>query len=164
MEGNFGFSKPLWEIALRTTLVYLALVILIRVIPKRRTGHLSPNDMLALILIGGMAADGIMGGSSSPADALLMIALIVMWGYVLDILEFRVPFFRRCLRDTQTTLVRDGRLQRDNMRREMVTEEELQAALRRQGITDITTVRSACLEADGEISVVKKQGAQGGEP
>ena len=34
MEGNFGFSKPLWEIALRTTLVYLALVILIRVIPK----------------------------------------------------------------------------------------------------------------------------------
>ncbi|WP_437907579.1 YetF domain-containing protein [Sorangium sp. So ce327] len=49
------------------------------------------------------------------------------------------------------------------MRREMVTEEELLAALRRQGITDITTVRSACLEADGEISVVKKQGAQGGE-
>ncbi|WP_437690770.1 YetF domain-containing protein [Sorangium sp. So ce176] len=50
------------------------------------------------------------------------------------------------------------------MRREMVTEEELQAARRRQGITDITTVRSACLEADGEISVVREQGVQGGEP
>ncbi|WP_437332770.1 DUF421 domain-containing protein [Sorangium sp. So ce394] len=164
MEGFFGFSKPLWQIALRTTLVYLALVILIRVIPKRRTGHLSPNDMLALILIGGMAADGIMGGSTSPADVLLMIALIVAWGYVLDILEFRVPFLRRYLRDAQTVLVRDGRPQWRNMRREMVTEEELQAALRRQGITDIATVRSACLEADGEISVVKEQGAQGGEP
>lgn len=67
MEGFLGFSRPLWEIALRTTLVYLALVILVRVIPRRRTGHLSPNDMLALILIGGMAADGIMGGSTSPA-------------------------------------------------------------------------------------------------
>jgi uncharacterized membrane protein YcaP (DUF421 family) len=163
MEGIFGFSKPLGEIALRTTLVYFALVVLLRLIPKRRTGHLSPNDMLALVLIGGMAADGIMNGATSPADILLMIALIVGWGYVIDLLEFRVPFFRRCLRDRQTTLVRDGCPQWGNMRREMVTEEELQAALRRQGITDIALVRSACLEADGEISVVKRQGAQDGE-
>lgn len=164
MRESFGLTRPLWEIVLRTSLVYLALVLLIRVIPKRRAGHLSPNDMLALILIGGMAADGMMGGSTSPADILLSIAIIVGWGYVIDILEFRVPFLRRYLRDTQSVLVRDGRPQWVNMRREMVTEDELMAALRSQGITDIAQVRSACLEADGEISVVKRRGAQDGEP
>lgn len=152
---ELGLSRPAWEIVLRTSALYLALVLLLRLIPKRRTGHLSPNDILALILIGGIAADGIMGGSVAPLDVLLMIALVVGWGYVLDLLEFRFRCFRRFLRDRQTTLVRDGRPLWRNMRREMVTEEELMAALRKLGIPDVAMVRTACLEADGEISVLR---------
>ncbi len=153
----FGLSKPLWEILLRATVTYFALVFLVRVIPKRNAGHISPNDMLTLIVVGAMGTDAIVGGSSSLGEILLMIGLIVAWSYVFDYAEFRFPFLGRVFRHRQTLLIENGRLLRRNMRREMVTEEELMAVLRKEGIGELSMAQSASLEADGEISVVKKE-------
>lgn len=152
----FNLSMPLWELFVRGTIIYFALIFLVRVLPKRKTGHLSPNDMLFLIVIGGMGTDAIVGGSTSVGDILMMISLIVGWGYLFDIVEARSTFVQNLLRDRQTSLVEQGRLNKRNMRREMVTEEELMSVLREEGIDDISQVHSACLEADGEISVIPK--------
>jgi uncharacterized membrane protein YcaP (DUF421 family) len=160
MAEVFSLSKPLWEIAVRATMIYFALVVLIRIIPKRKAGHISPNDMLTLIIIGGMGTDAITGGSTSAGEILLMVGLVLAWGYVIDILEYRFPWLRRPLRDRQTPLIQDGRLLGENMRREMITEEELMAVLRKEGINNPSTVQSACLEADGEISLIKKDEAR----
>ena len=154
MPEMFELTMPLWEIAARATIVYLAIILIVRVMPKRKTGHISPNDMLTLIVIGGMATDAIMGGSTSIGDILLLIGIVLAWGYVLDLMEFRVPALSRLLREPETVLVENGQLLRRNMRSEMVTEDELMAVLRKQGISDLSGVRSACLEADGEISVI----------
>jgi uncharacterized membrane protein YcaP (DUF421 family) len=150
----FELTMPLWEIAARATIVYLAIILVVRVMPKRKTGHISPNDMLTLIVIGGMATDAIMGGSTSIGDILLLIGIVLAWGYVLDLMEFRMPAVSRLLREPETVLVENGQLLRRNMRSEMVTEDELMSVLRKQGISDLSGVRSACLEADGEISVI----------
>lgn len=152
----FALTKPFWEIVLRATVAYVVLIVLVRVIPKRNAGHISPNDMLTLIVIGTMGTNAIMGGSTSVGDILLMIGLIIAWGYALDALEYRFPTLRRIFRDRQTPLIDKGRLLRGNMRREMITEEELMAVLREKGVSDLSLVDSACLEADGEISFVKK--------
>ena len=154
MPEMFELTMPLWEIAARATIVYLAIILVVRLMPKRKTGHISPNDMLTLIVIGGMATDAIMGGSTSIGDILLLIGIVLAWGYVLDLMEFRVPALSRLLREPETVLVENGQLLRRNMRSEMVTEDELMAVLRKQGISDLSGVRSACLEADGEISVI----------
>lgn len=155
MSEAFQFSVPVWEIVVRTSLMYVALVVLLRVMPKRSVGTLSPNEMLALVLLGAIAADGTMGGTNSVSDAMLMIGTIVVWSYLFDLLEYYFPAVHRLLRDRQTPLVRDGRLLRKNMEREMITEEELMTALRAQGVEDVSKVRSAWLEADGQISVTK---------
>lgn len=159
MEEVFALTKPLWEIAVRGTAAYLALLVLVRVVPKRNAGGISPNDMLTLIVVGGMATDAIMGGSTSVGDVLLMIGLVLAWGYVFDLLEYHFPFAHRLFRDAQTPLIEDGRLLRKNMRRELVTEEELMAVLRKEGVAELSDVRFAYLEADGEISLVKKGAA-----
>ena len=156
MADIFALTKPLWEIAARSSLIYLVLVILMRIIPKRNVGTISPNDMLALIVVGGLGTDAILSGSESIGDIALMIAIFLGWGYLFDVLEYRFPVFRRLLRHRSTLLIDQGRLVKTNMRREMVTEEELMAVLRREGITEVSAVRRACLEADGEISVVPK--------
>lgn len=160
MAEVFGITKPIWEIVARGTVAYFALIVLVRVIPKRNAGHISPNDMLTLIVIGGMGTDAITGGSTSVSDILLMVGLIVGWGYLFDAIEYRFPVFRGMLRHPQTSLVDHGRLIKRNMRREMVTEDELMAVLRKQGIDDVSSVRSACLEADGEISVIAESGSK----
>lgn len=155
----FALTKPLWEIAVRATVVYFAVILLVRAIPKRNAGHISPNDLLTLIVIGGIATDSIMGGSTSVGDLLLMILIIAGWGYVFDTVEYRFPALQGLFRDPDE-LVDRGRLLRRNMRREMVTEEELMAVLRKEGVEEVCRVRSAALEADGEISVVLAEGSR----
>lgn len=153
-----SLTMPLDEIGVRATIVYLAVVVLIRLIPKRNAGHVSPNDMLTLIVIGTLATDAIIAEDSTLADKLVMIGFIVVWSYLLDFIEYRVPAVRGLLRDQQTILVDRGKMVRRNMRREMVTEDELRAVLRKEGIDDLASVRSACMEADGEISVIADDG------
>ncbi len=147
-------TMPLAEIVFRSSVGFLALVLLLRLVPKRNAGHISPNDMLVLIVIGGMGADSITGGSFALGDIFLMIALVLGWGYLLDVVEFHFPAVRRLLRDDASKLVENGRMLRRNMRRELVTEDELMSSLRRAGIEDLSTVRLAILEADGEISFI----------
>ena len=160
MGEAFELTMPIWEIVARTSLVYLAIVFLLRVVPKRRSGSISPNDMIALVLIGALAGDAVMGGSTSIADILLMIAVVFGWGYLFDVLEYHFPLVHRLLREPETALIRDGQILRTNLRREFVTEEELMAALREEGIKDPSKVHSACLEADGQISVIKTEEQQ----
>lgn len=156
MAEVFGLSMPLWEIGLRATIIYVVVVLAVRLVPKRNAGHISPNDLLTLIVIGGLATDAMTGGSTSIGDILLLIAIILFWGYLLDQLEYHVPALQRLLRDEETPLIENGRMIRKNMRRELVTEEELMAVLRKEGIDDAAMVESARMEADGEISVIRK--------
>ena len=45
-----------------------------------------------------------------------------------------------------------------NLRREMITTDELMAKLRENGVERLEDVKLAMMESDGEISVVKKKG------
>ena len=69
-------------------------------------------------------------------DILLMILIVFFWAYLLDKVEYHFPAAGKILREKQTVLIDEGRLIRRNMRREMVTEEELMAVLRKEGIDD----------------------------
>ncbi|MRX49820.1 DUF421 domain-containing protein [Paracoccus sp. S-4012] len=158
----FRFEHPLWLTAVRASIAFLGLIILVRVVPQRNAGNISPNDMLVLVVIGAIGGDAIMGGSASLGDLLVMVSVVLLWGYVIDLLELRFPAVRRVMKHKTSRLVADGRLLRRNMRREMVTEDEIMAVLRSQGIGSLAEVESAILEADGEISLLRKEDAPDG--
>ena len=65
MPEMFELTMPLWEIVARATVVYLAVIIVLRLMPKRKIGHISPNDLVTLVVIGGMATDAILGPQSA---------------------------------------------------------------------------------------------------
>jgi uncharacterized membrane protein YcaP (DUF421 family) len=77
MVSAFMLETPLWEIVARSTMVYFALAVVLRLMPKRQIGNLSPNDMIAVILIGTLAADGIMGEAKTITDLLLMVVVVL---------------------------------------------------------------------------------------
>jgi uncharacterized membrane protein YcaP (DUF421 family) len=45
---------------------------------------------------------------------------------------------------------------RRNMRKEMITKEELMSQLRLQGVEDISEVKESYLEPGGSVSIIKK--------
>ncbi|MFN7130583.1 MAG: DUF421 domain-containing protein [Myxococcales bacterium] len=156
MSESFSLETPLWEIVARATVVYLAIAVLLRLAPKRYSGKLAPNDMMATIIVGSMAGYAIKGTASSVPDLLLMALVVLGWSYVLNIAEFRFPRLRGVVQDSPTLLIHNGQVLQKNLRLEKLTEEELAASLREQGVVDVRKVKLAVLEVDGRISVVAR--------
>lgn len=159
MSDLFDFEFSILETIVRGSVFYLAVVLIIRVIPKRETGSISPNDMIGLVIVGNLAGQAIAGEAMSGPDLLLLIAVVLAWSHVFNLIEFHFPRLRGIAQDTPTLLVYDGKIIRANLRQEKLTEQELSANIRKNGISDISMVKQAVLEADGHISVVPKDPA-----
>jgi uncharacterized membrane protein YcaP (DUF421 family) len=69
---------------------------------------------------------------------------------------------RSLTRPDPLPLVKNGRILRRNLRREMMTEEELLAELRKENIDDLKQVAEAYIEGDGSVSVIKRSDRTGG--
>ncbi len=151
----FRPDTPLLEIFVRGTLMYLGLFVMLRVMLKRQSATLGMTDLLVVVLLADAAQNGMANDYVSVTDGLFLVATILFWSYTLDWLGFRFPSFQRWLTPPPLELVKDGRILRRNMRRELITEGELMSQLREQGVEDITAVKSAHMESDGRISVIR---------
>jgi len=98
------------------------------------------------------------GNYTSITDGLLLVITIITWSYVLNLLAFRYPFWRRIVQAPRVQLVRDGRLIRRNLEHEKITEEELLAEIHAYGCENISDVRAAWIEPDGMVRVIKLNG------
>jgi uncharacterized membrane protein YcaP (DUF421 family) len=78
----------------------------------------------------------------------------------LDWLGYRFPVMSKILRPPAMLLIKDGRIQKRNLRQEMISEEELLGELREQGVDEVKDVKESYMESDGHISVVKKSNGE----
>lgn len=149
------------EIVLRGTIMYLAILLLLRVVLRRQSGNsVSTTDILVVVLLSDAAQNGMAGEYRSITEGIVLVAVIIFWSYVLDLLGYRFPWLERLLHPAPLLLIKNGRLLRRNLRQELITIEELMSMLRKQGIEDVSEVASACMEPDGEVSVVKADQAE----
>lgn len=149
-------DTPLLEIVVRGSVMYLALFTLLRVILKRESGTTGVTDLLVIVLLADAAQNGMSGGYNSITDGVLLVGVIVGWSYLLNAIAYRWQAAARLIRPGSLVLVRDGRILRHNMRRELITNEELHALLRKQGIADLARVREVRMESDGAFSVTTR--------
>lgn len=157
-------SRSLPETLLRGSLFYLALVVLLRVALKRQLGQLGSADLLVLVLLGDASQNALAGGYTSIGDGLLLVAVLALWSFSLNWLGYRFRWIERLLSPERVPLVRDGRMLRRNMRKELITEDELFAEIRLQGVADLVEVEEARMESDGRISVITRKGHARGAP
>ena len=155
-QSLFQPQTSMAEVFVRGTLTYLFLYTVLRVL-RRQAGALSISDLLVVVLIADAAHNAMAGQYNSITEGVALITTIAFWDYFLDWLGDRFPKLGRILRPPPLLLIRDGVLQKGNMRREMITEDELMGKLREQGVEDVSVVKRSFLESDGHISVVKRK-------
>lgn len=144
------------EIFLRGTIVYLFLFIVLRLL-RREAGAIGISDLLVVVLIADAAQNAMANEYKSITEGLILVSTLAFWDYFLDWLSYHYPAVQRLLRPPPLLLIKDGQIQRRNLRQEMITEEELMAKLREQGIEQVKEVKQSYIEGDGTISVIKKK-------
>lgn len=147
-------SLGLAEVVLRGTLIYLALFLILRFIARRQAGSFGPADLLVIVLIADAAQNGLGKDYTSVTEGIVLVLTIVVWEYIIDWLAWKFPSARPFLTVPPLRLIENGRLIQSHLDREMLTEDELRGQLREKGIADPSTVRLACLEGDGRLSVL----------
>ena len=161
-EHVFVPDTPLLEIIVRGTVVYLGLFALLRLVLKRESGAVGITDLLVVVLLADAAQNGLADDYRSIPDGLILVLTIVFWSWALNWLGFRFPIFQALVHPKPLPLVRDGRLLRRNLEKELITEGELMSQLRLQGVDDIAEVSAAYMEGDGRISVIQQNGVARG--
>jgi uncharacterized membrane protein YcaP (DUF421 family) len=137
--------------------MYISLFILLRVVLKRQAGSLGMTDLLLITLIADASQNAMAGQYMSLSAGLVLVSTIIFWSYTFDWLSYKFPWFNRLTEPPPLALIRDGKLLRKNMRRELITEDELMSQLREQGLDDVGKVKKAFMESDGHISVVQQE-------
>lgn len=143
----------LTEIFLRGTIIYLFLFFLLRLL-RREGGQIGIADVLVVVLIADASQNAMASDYKSITEGIVLVATIAFWDCFLDWLGYHSPLVQRLLRSPPLLLIKDGEIQRRNLRQEMISIEELTSQLREQGIDAVSRVKRCYLEGDGRISVI----------
>jgi uncharacterized membrane protein YcaP (DUF421 family) len=149
-------------VAVRTAIVFAAVVAGVRATGKRQTGEMNSRDLLLALMLANAVQNAMTKGDGSLGVALTAAGTLVLLGWAYAKLTGRRPGWEPGLAGVPTVLVQDGRPVRRALRREGISNRDLMAAVRDQGLAGLADVRLAVLEIDGEISVVPRDRPKGG--
>ena len=156
----FDMSVPWYEILVRTFVVYLVVLLLLRIAGKRELGQMTPFDLVVILVISNAVQNAMTGGDNSLTGGVIAATTLTAVNVAVGRWGSRIPIFRRLVASEPTLLLRDGKPIEEHLARERVDLEELEMAARQHGIADLKDVTAAVLEEDGSISIIPKEGGR----
>lgn len=154
-QAIFTPELSLWEIIIRGTLTYWFTFLYLRFF-RRSTGQLSIADVLLITLISDASQNAMGSEYKSVTEGVVLVGTLVAWDYIINWLGYRSLAFSKLQHPDPVLLVKDGQVQHDALKRQLLTEEELQGQLRVQGVDDVAQVKRCFMEGNGNISVIKQ--------
>jgi uncharacterized membrane protein YcaP (DUF421 family) len=150
-------SESLVEIVIRGTVIYLALFLAMRFLPRRTIGAMGPSDLLVVVLIADAVQNAMAGSYESITEGIVLAMVIFGWATLIDWLDYKLPHLHIAQAGPLPVII-NGQLMRKNMQRQQVTEEEVMSQLRQHGQDSPEGVTRAVLEGDGHFSVILRHG------
>jgi uncharacterized membrane protein YcaP (DUF421 family) len=149
----FHLPLPILEKLLRPVIVYLVLILLLRLFGKRELAQLNPFDLVVLLSLSNTVQNAIIGDDNSITGGVIGAFGLLAINWLVVRALYRAPRLNRMLEGRAVTLVRDGRIDRDAVRREALTHEELMEVIHRQGFEHLHQVRNCVLEPNGTFYI-----------
>ena len=143
------------QIALRTGVIYLVVLVGVRLSGKREVGQMTPFDLTLLLLLSNSVQNAMTGPDTSLIGGVIAASTLLVVNYVVGRFSSASHGFRRVVEGEPSLLVHDGKAIESHMAKEHVSMDELERALREHGIANVNDVALAVLEVDGSISCMK---------
>ncbi|MBL8017557.1 MAG: DUF421 domain-containing protein [Ignavibacteria bacterium] len=145
----------LWEVAGASAALYILIMLCLRVLGKKGLGEISIPDLVLIILIG-EALGSLIPQENAFISAIVCIVTLGLINFALERAVFRSKKIRDFVEGEPVLVVKDGVALKANMKKERMTMENLEEAIRSNGLSSIREVKIAVLETDGEIIIIEK--------
>ena len=150
----FHLGTPLWQVVVRTLVVYVLVLVGLRVFGKRQVGQVTVADLVMILLIANAVQNAMVGPDASLQGGLVAAAILLLINFVVTRVGIISPFAEKLVEGTPTILVKDRAYVETNLHKEGLTHEEVDVAIREHGFADVSKVQIAYLEPDGTVSVI----------
>ena len=152
-DHMFQLPLPILEKLLRSVIVYLVLVLLLRIFGKRELAQLNPFDLVALLSLSNAVQNAIIGEDNSITGGIIGAFSLLAINWLVVRVLFRSKRLTRAFEGRATVLIHNGQVDKKALVSEMLTHEELIEVIHRQGFEDVHEVRKCELEPNGTFYV-----------
>jgi len=150
------------EVFIRTMLIYLALLTIVRLMGKRMSGQLTIAEMSVMLTLGAIVSPAMQIPNVGLAQGTLILILAFVFQRGLNFLEFKNTKLEKLNHGEVVLLVKDGLLILEEMDKAKLSRQQLFAVLRSEGIFNLGQVERVYLEAFGMFSIYKAEKAKPG--
>lgn len=151
--------QDLLLVALRASLVYFYVLVVIRILGKRTVQATAAFDLLVALMLGEVV-DEVIYGDVTMAKGLLAITVIAGWHFANSWASYRSKRIEHLTGSRPDILVRSGQFVEEALAKERLNRDEVLSELRLLEINDLKEVREAVLEPNGRISVLREDWAE----
>lgn len=145
--------------AARAVGVYVLMLVVIRLLGKRTIGNFTAFDLLVALMLGEIVDEAIYGDVDF-IQAVTAILVIAAAKYATAWITYLSHPLANILEGKPRPIVEHGEMDRKALRAELLSELDAMAMLRLRGVDDVREVKTATLEVDGLLSVIKEDWAQ----
>ncbi len=149
-------NNPTWfllEIAGRAVVTYVILWAAMRIMGKRVAGQMSAMELTIIVTLGAAIGVPLQAPERGLIGAVVILAVAIVYQRGLSYWAFKSRRAELTLQGDVATVVADGCLELNELRRAVLSRERLFSALRQQGLVHLGQVKRAYLEADGHFSI-----------
>ncbi|MCC8147258.1 MAG: DUF421 domain-containing protein [Bacteroidales bacterium] len=141
---------------LYSALFYVFIIAGLRVLGKKELGQLSIADLVFIMLISEVVGDVMRASNDSLAGGIFAALTLMVVNKILEWWKYKSKNFGNLMEGSPAVLIRHGKMNEKEMKKNKITQADLEQEGRKNGIGDITTIALAILEVDGRISILKE--------
>ena len=138
---------------LRTVVLHLLLIFVIRLMGKRQIGQMEPSEFVVTMLVANLATIPMQDNAIPLLAGMVPILSVLGVELILSSLSLKSVRLRRMLCGKPVILIENGKILEQNLRRTSITLDELTGHLRLKDVLDPRAVQFAILETNGNLSV-----------
>ena len=138
---------------IRTILLYLVLIAVVRTMGKRQIGQMEPSEFVVTMLVANLASIPMQDGGIPLFSGVVPIVTVLGLELVLSALSMKSVRLRKILCGKPVILVENGNILQKNLKKTRITLDELTGHLREKDVLDLQSVQYAILETNGNLSV-----------
>ena len=156
IRDMFVLTLPIAEKVVRPIIVYIALVVLLRIFGKRELAQLNPFDLVVLLSLSNTVQNAIIGEDNTVSGGIIGAFTLLLVNYVVVRFLFGHRRLDQIVEGKSAVLMKEGRVCKEQLAKELITIAELQTVVRRQGLEGLHEVETCVLEPGGGFVIKRK--------
>lgn len=153
-QDLFHLSVSPWELILRTVVVYLVILFLLRIAGRKQIAQMGPTELVAMLLISNAVQNSMNAGDNTLIGGLISAVTLILLSRGISYVTYHSQAMSNLIEGKAIILVIDGKVQKKELKKILMTLPQLRALLMLQGVENITKLYRVVMDSEGRLLVV----------